>query len=53
MDECTKLAERLCEYLQSLLRTDKDACIRGLGLTLEEELRLENTGIQTSRYRTP
>src|SRR5215470_14680572 len=43
MDECTKLAERICEYPQSSLRTDKEACIRGLGLTLEEGLRLENT----------
>jgi len=42
MDECTKLAERICEYPQSSLRTDKEACIRGLGLTLEEGLRLEN-----------
>ncbi len=43
LDECTKLAERICEYPQSSLRTDKEACIRGLGLTLEEGLRLENT----------
>lgn len=43
MAECTKLAERICEYPQSSLRTDKEACIRGLGLTLEEGLRLENT----------
>jgi enoyl-CoA hydratase len=42
MDECTKLAEQLCEYPQSSLRTDKEACIRGLGRTLEEGLRLEN-----------
>src|SRR5437667_11501889 len=32
LDECTKLAERICEYPQSSLRTDKEACIRGLGL---------------------
>ena len=43
MDECTRLAEAICEYPQSSLRTDKEACIRGLGLTLEEGLRLENT----------
>ena len=43
MAECTKLAEQICEYPQSSLRTDKEACIRGLGLTLEEGLRLENT----------
>ncbi len=43
LDECTKLAERICEYPQSSLRTDKEACIRGLGLTLDEGLRLENT----------
>jgi len=43
LDECTKLAERICEYPQSSLRIDKEACIRGLGLTLEEGLRLENT----------
>src|SRR5207249_4987019 len=43
MDECTKLAERICEYPQSSLRTDKEACIRGLGMTLEDGLRLENT----------
>lgn len=42
MDECTRLAESICEYPQSSLRTDKEACIRGLGLTLEEGLRLEN-----------
>src|SRR5438445_124170 len=34
LDECTKLAERISEYPQSSLRTDKEACIRGLGLTL-------------------
>jgi len=43
MDECTRLAEQICTYPQSSLRTDKEACIRGLGLTLEEGLRLENT----------
>jgi len=43
MDTCTGIAERICEYPQSSLRTDKEACIRGLGLTLEEGLRLENT----------
>jgi enoyl-CoA hydratase len=43
MTECTRLAEQICEYPQSSLRTDKEACIRGLGLTLEEGLRLENT----------
>jgi enoyl-CoA hydratase len=43
MEECTKLAEQICAYPQSSLRTDKEACIRGLGLTLEEGLRLENT----------
>jgi enoyl-CoA hydratase len=43
MAECTRLAEQICEYPQSSLRTDKEACIRGLGLTLEEGLRLENT----------
>ena len=43
MDECTRLAEQICEYPQSSLRTDKEACIRGLGLTLEDGLRLENT----------
>lgn len=42
MAECTRLAEQICEYPQSSLRTDKEACIRGLGLTLEEGLRLEN-----------
>lgn len=41
-DECTRLAEQICAYPQSSLRTDKEACIRGLGLTLEEGLRLEN-----------
>jgi enoyl-CoA hydratase len=41
MEECTRLAERICSYPQSSLRTDKEACIRGLGLTLEEGLRLE------------
>jgi enoyl-CoA hydratase len=43
MAECTKLAEQICAYPQSSLRTDKEACLRGLGLTLEEGLRLENT----------
>lgn len=43
MDECTALAQRICQYPQSSLRTDKEACIRGLGLTLEEGLRLETT----------
>ena len=43
METCRKLAEQICEYPQSSLRTDKEACIRGLGLTLEEGLRLENT----------
>lgn len=43
MEEVTHLAETICEYPQSSLRTDKEACIRGLGLTLEEGLRLENT----------
>src|SRR5213080_5301495 len=43
MAEDRKLAEQICEYPQSSLRTDKEACIRGLGLTLEEGLRLENT----------
>lgn len=42
MDACTRLAEEICAYPQSSLRTDKEACIRGLGLTLEEGLRLEN-----------
>lgn len=42
MDECTKMAEMICAYPQSSLRTDKEACVRGLGLTLEEGLRLEN-----------
>src|SRR5437660_3918728 len=42
-DECTRLAEQICEYPQSSLRTGKEACIRGTGLTLEEGLRLENT----------
>jgi enoyl-CoA hydratase/carnithine racemase len=43
MTECRKLADQICQYPQSSLRTDKEACIRGLGLTLEEGLRLENT----------
>jgi enoyl-CoA hydratase len=43
MEECTKLAEEIAQFPQSSLRTDKEACIRGLGLTLEEGLRLENT----------
>lgn len=43
VEECTHLAEAICAYPQSSLRTDKEACIRGLGLTLEEGLRLENT----------
>ena len=37
-----KLAERICDYPQLSLRTDKEACLRGLGLTLEEGLRLES-----------
>ena len=43
LDECTALAEGICAYPQSSLRTDKEACLRGLGRTLEDGLRLENT----------
>ena len=43
MDACTELAETICAFPQSSLRADKEACIRGLGLPLEEGLRLENT----------
>jgi len=43
LDECTALAEGICAYPQSSLRTDKEACLRGLGRTLEDALRLENT----------
>lgn len=42
MKVCTEMAERICEYPQSSIRTDKEACIRGLGMPLEEGLRLEN-----------
>ncbi|MFQ5924144.1 MAG: enoyl-CoA hydratase/isomerase family protein [Anaerolineales bacterium] len=41
MDEVTALAEQICSYPQSSLRTDKEALIRGLGMPLEEGLRLE------------
>jgi enoyl-CoA hydratase len=41
MDEATAVAEQICSYPQSSLRTDKEALIRGLGMTLEEGLRLE------------
>lgn len=43
MDACTEMAETICAFPQSSLRVDKEACIRGLGLPLEEGLRLENT----------
>lgn len=43
MDETTAVAEQICAYPQSSLRTDKEALIRGLGMTLEEGLRLECT----------
>jgi enoyl-CoA hydratase len=42
MEEATKMAEQIAAYPQSSLRTDKEACIRGLGLPLVEGLRLEN-----------
>lgn len=41
MAEATSVAEQICAYPQSSLRTDKEALIRGLGMTLEEGLRLE------------
>ncbi|MFQ5896866.1 MAG: enoyl-CoA hydratase/isomerase family protein [Candidatus Methylomirabilia bacterium] len=41
MDEATALAEQICSYPQSSLRTDKEALVRGLGMPLEEGLRLE------------
>ena len=41
MDEAIAMAEQICAYPQSSLRTDKEALIRGLGMTLEEGLRLE------------
>lgn len=43
MPACTEMAEQICQFPQSSLRTDKEACVRGLGLPLEEGLRLENT----------
>ena len=42
MAACTEMAEQICQFPQSSLRTDKEACVRGLGLPLEEGLRLEN-----------
>lgn len=41
MDEAIAMAEQICAYPQSSLRTDKEALIRGLGMTLDEGLRLE------------
>ncbi len=42
MAACTEMAEGICAFPQSSIRVDKEACIRGLGLPLEEGLRLEN-----------
>lgn len=42
MKRAREIADLICSYPQGSIRTDKEAVIRGLGLPLEEGLRLEN-----------
>jgi enoyl-CoA hydratase len=47
MARATELAEAICELPQGAIRTDKEAVIRGIGMPLEEGLRLECALFQT------
>lgn len=42
VEKAREVAEVICSYPQGSIRTDKEALIRGLGLPLDEGLRLEN-----------
>lgn len=54
MQHCLELARRICSLPQGAIRTDKEACLRGVGTPLTEGLRLEamlfNTLIPTHDF---
>ena len=41
LERCLDLAERLCQFPQGAIRTDKEAVLRGIGEPLTEGLRIE------------
>jgi enoyl-CoA hydratase len=47
MARVTELAEAICELPQGAIRTDKEAVMRGIGVPLEEGLRLEGSTFMT------
>jgi enoyl-CoA hydratase len=42
MEHTMELAETICSFPQGAIRTDKEATIRGLGMPLNEGLRMES-----------
>lgn len=54
MSHCVDLAQRISAFPQGAIRTDKEACLRGIGTPLTEGLRLEamlfNTLIPTHDF---
>jgi len=47
MARVTELAEAICQFPQGAIRTDKEAVMRGIGVPLEEGLRLEGSTFMT------
>jgi enoyl-CoA hydratase/carnithine racemase len=47
MARATEMAEAICQFPQGAIRTDKEAVMRGLGVPLEEGLRLEGSTFMT------
>lgn len=41
LSRAIEMAEQICSYPQGAIRTDKEACIRGIGTPLTEGLRIE------------
>jgi enoyl-CoA hydratase len=41
LERCLELGERLCQFPQGAIRTDKEAVLRGIGEPLTEGLRIE------------
>ena len=54
IDHCVDVAQRISAFPQGAIRTDKEACLRGIGVPLTEGLRLEamlfNTLIPTHDF---
>lgn len=47
MARATEMAEAICQFPQGAIRTDKEAVMRGIGVPLEEGLRLEGSTFMT------